>query len=309
MSPRAVGLLMATLTALCWAVLAIGLKLSLQFMSSGTIVWIRMAIAFALLFAIFAWKRRDWLSILRHPPALGLLAGVLIAANYFGFMKGIELTNASNAQIMIQSAPLSFALISIFLYKEIPTRMQAFGLLLALTGFGFFYWDQILQAVDDLERFRLGNMWILMGAATWTAFALLQKKLMKTYKPQQFNILIYLVSAILIFPTADLPELARLDVLGWLLVLFLALNTVVAYGALSEALIRIPASHVSVIISVNPLLTLAIMAYLTQTDVQWIKTEPIHWRGYLGAVLVVIGVICTIAGPGRLSPKHEPSKI
>src|SRR5690349_11790470 len=102
---------MATVTALSWAVLAIGLKLALHSFSSGTIVWVRMIFAFALLLAVFSVKRRSWLEILYRPPLLGVLAAVLIAVNYYGFMKGIELTTASNAQIMIQLAPLSFAVL------------------------------------------------------------------------------------------------------------------------------------------------------------------------------------------------------
>lgn len=299
-SERATGLLMATITALSWAVLAIGLKFALHYFSSGTIVWTRMVFAFLVLFVLFAWKRWEWLMILKRPPLLGLLAGALIACNYIGFMKGIELTSASNAQIMIQLAPLSFAVLSIILFKEIPTWRQTLGMLIALCGFGFFYWDQILMSVADVKRFQTGNLWILMAAGTWAVFALIQKRLLRNYKPQQFNILIYLVSAILLIPTADFSQLNLNPGLGpWLLIAALALNTVIAYGALSEALPRIPASQVSMIIAVNPLGTLLIMTVLTKLNVPWIGGEPIHWRGFLGAFLVVLGVICTVSAPVR----------
>ncbi|HMN69240.1 MAG TPA: DMT family transporter [Bdellovibrionales bacterium] len=301
MSQRAIGLWMATVTALSWAVLAIALKFALHKFSSGTIVWTRMALAFAILLVLFTFVRRHWLGILKTPPWAGVLCGVLIACNYYGFMKGIELTSASNAQIMIQLAPMSFALISIFMFGEIPTLVQGTGLVTALTGFGFFYWDQILVAVDDLERFQTGNLWILFAAATWCGFALIQKRLIKTVAPQQFNLLIYGISGVLLAPLTTWPELAHVNAWDIALILFLALNTVVAYGALSEALNRIPASHVSVIIAVNPLLTIAIMWYLTTMQVQWIAGEPIHWRGGLGALLVVVGVILTVRPPRPLS--------
>ncbi len=292
---------MAVLTALCWAVLAIGLKLALHTFSSGSIVWMRLIFAFALLLVAFTWKRRHWLEILRHPPWRGVLAGALIAFNYFGFMKGIELTTASNAQILIQLAPLSFAVISIILYREHPTLFQVIGMLIALTGFGFFYWDQMLVSWDRLESFQIGNLWILGAAASWAGFALLQKELTKTYKPQQFNLLIYAVAALLLLPTATFSEMQNVSFLPWVLVLFLAVNTVIAYGALSEALTRIPASHVSMIIAVNPLLTLAIMTYLTRMNVGWIHGEPVGWRGLVGALLVVVGVISTVTGRPRFT--------
>jgi len=303
MSKRAAGLWMATITALSWAVLAIALKFALHKFSSGTIVWARMVLAFVFLLLLFSVKKREWLRILRHPPWLGILAGVLIAVNFYGFMKGVELTTASNAQIMIQLAPMTFAILSILIFKEIPTVWQATGMLTALTGFGFFYWDQILVSAGDMTRFQAGNLWLLLAALTWSVFAILQKFLLRKHRGQSFNLLIYGLSAVFLLPLTDFSEFTQVNVGDVLLLGFLALNTVVAYGALSEALTRIPASHVSVIISLNPLLTLAIMAYLTQINVQWIKGEPVYWRGYVGAIFVVIGVIMTVSSRRPLSPK------
>lgn len=292
---------MASITALSWAVLAIGLKLALKTFSSGTIVWFRMSVAVAILLVFALLWRRGWFKILMPPPWLAVLSGVLITCNYYGFMKAVELTTASNAQIMIQFAPLGFAAASIFVFKEVPTRLQLFGMLTAVAGFGFFYWDQILVSVDQVARFQEGNLWVLFAAVTWIGFALLQKALLKKHAPQAFNFLIYLVATALLWPLADLGEWQGAGTLDILLVFFLGVNTVVAYGALSEALIRIPASHVSLIIAVNPLLTIFIMTILTRMEVEWIQGEPIHWRGYIGALLVVTGVILTVTRPTRLS--------
>lgn len=298
---------MATTTALSWAVLAIVLKYSLHFFSAGTIVWMRMVLAFFILFAGYLWYRPSALQILWKPPSLGLLAGLLISINYFGFMKGIELTSASNAQVMIQLAPMGFVVLSILVLKERPTLTQRLGMLTALMGFAFFFWDQILVSVDRLAAFKTGNVWIVVGALSWSIFALFQKILIRKYQAQQFNLLIYGLSALCLLPMANVGELLPFTWLKLGLLVFLSVNTVVAYGAFSEALKRIPGSHVSMIISLNPLLTLAIMTYLTQIEVEWIHGEPIHWRGFLGALLVVIGVITTVASRPALSPQQSSS--
>jgi drug/metabolite transporter (DMT)-like permease len=293
---------MAITTALNWAVLAIVLKFSLHTLPLGSVVWARMALAFVLLAVIFLWHRPGALRILYHPPWLGLIAAAGIACNYFGFMKGVELTGASNAQIMIQIAPLSFAVVSVFIFREIPTRLQLAGLLIAAAGFGFFYWDQMLVSMRELGRFQGGNLWLILAAMTWTLYAVLQKKLLKFHRPQELNLLIYGASALLLLPSAELGHLFNMPHFGWIevgVLAFLALNTVVAYGALTEALARIPAREVSVILAMNPLLTLAIMAYLARAKVAWISAEPIAWRGLLGAFLVVAGVILTVSARPR----------
>jgi drug/metabolite transporter (DMT)-like permease len=309
MPQRTIGLLMAVTTALSWAVLAIALKAALLTYSSGTIVWVRMFVAALLMVAFFAFTRRHWLSILIKPGWQSVLCALLLAVNYYGYMKGVELTSASNAQILIQLAPLSFALSSIYLYREIPTRVQWLGMTVALAGFGFFFWDQILNSMDNLSRFQAGNLWILLAAGTWVVFALMQKSLLKVYAPQQLNMLVYLVSAIALAPTANFRDLANTTWPSALLMAFLAINTIIAYGALSEALMRIPAAHVSMIIAVNPLLTIFLMTMLTQMEVEWIHGEQIHWRGYLGALLVVTGVILTVRRRAALSPPPTPSTI
>src|SRR5437868_896126 len=101
MQTRTVGLLMACTTALSWAVLAIALKVALLTYSTGTIVWVRMVVAAALLIGLFAFTRRKWLSILYKPSWQSVVCALLLSVNYYGFMKGIELTSASNAQILI----------------------------------------------------------------------------------------------------------------------------------------------------------------------------------------------------------------
>ena len=294
---RSLGLLFAAGTALCWGVLAIGLKYALQFADSGSIVWFRMVVAAVLLGTYYLSFNRGQLKILKSLPGLGLVAGLCLSANYFGYMKGVELTSASNAQIMIQMAPMSLILIGILYFKERPSPLQGLGFLLAGCGFALFFWDQIGLAVTNQDRFLTGNLWIVMGAATWALFATFQKILTRVWTPQQINLLIYLLSSLVLAPLADFPTIAELSLGGWALMIFLGVNTLFAYGALGEALKRAPASHVSVIISTNPLLTITIMTILHYQQVQWIETDIINWRGYVGAGLVVTGVICAVRRP------------
>jgi drug/metabolite transporter (DMT)-like permease len=300
-SPRTRGVLLAATTALCWAVLAIALKFSLTVFSSGTVVWCRMAIAFALLFTYMGLSNPRSVLSLRRATALSLFASVAIASNYFAFLKGIELTTASNAQIMIQMAPLSFAVLSLVLFKERLSWLQGFGLLTAFLGFAFFYWDQILVSWEELAQFQIGNQWLAVAVVSWTLFALAQKVLLRTMAPLEFNLIVFAVATLVLFPMATPQELLTSDWLHTAVLLFLGLNTVVAYVALSAALLLIPSSHVSVIIAVNPLLTVALMTALTESQVTWIKGEPVHWRGLVGAVFVVLGVILTVRKPRRLS--------
>ena len=111
---------------------------------------------------LFTWHyiyKRSALLILKRPPLLAVLAGFSLAFNYFGYMKGVELTSASNAQVMIQMAPTLLAVIGFVYFKENPTRAQILGYLLAVMGFAAFYRDPMGQALSPNGDFLIGNSW------------------------------------------------------------------------------------------------------------------------------------------------------
>ncbi|MCB0349808.1 MAG: DMT family transporter [Bdellovibrionales bacterium] len=297
MTSFSAGILFATLTGFCWALLAIGLKYALQFASTGTIVWIRMMVAFTLLFLIYFFRERQTLKkIFFKPPWQILLAGLFLAFNYFGYMKGLELTTASNAQIMIQMGPLSLLFVGVIYFRETIRPIQWIGIGIASIGFILFYLDQMLIVFQNTDLYLTGNIWIFFAAITWTGFASLQKyQLVRGWTPQMVNLLIYGICCLALFPSANLGELTPLSPWQWSVLFILGVNTLIAYGALGEALQRIPASYVSLIIAVNPLLTIFAVGLIAHLGLTFINPEPIMWRGYLGAIMVVSGVAIAVS--------------
>ena len=184
--------------------------------------------------------------------------------------------------------------IGIFYFKEKIKLYQIFGLLTALIGYGLFYWDQLLISFANIDQYLIGNSWIIMGAVTWAIYASLQKIVSINWSPQQINLCIYFTSTLALFPLADFEEFKTLTPGLWVLMVFLGLNTLIAYGSLAEAIKRIPSYQLSPIITLNPLLTLFIVDILTQFEVSWYTPEPLNWRGYIGAFFVIIGVILTV---------------
>lgn len=312
MTPFQLGIFYAITTGLCWAVLAIALKYALHFASSGTIVWFRLFGAALGIFgyyvyrAIFVERSLSTLKRLFWPPPLNIvLAGLFLSFNYFGYMHGLELTSASNAQIMIQVGPLTLLVIGVFYFRESLRWQQGCGIALALVGFALFNWDQVALALEKSDVYIAGNTWIIMAALAWSVYATIQKRQIGKdgWTPQETNAVIYMTSMFALMPMARFHELAPLNFWQWLLMLSLGLNTIVAYGAFAEALQLVPASIVSLIISVNPLLTLLLIALIGHFGMTFISPEPIMWRGYLGAALVAGGV--AIAVSMRQSPRKK----
>lgn len=290
MSNHSKGMLMISITAVLWGILAIVLKYALQRFSGNTIIWFRFTFSFVLLAGFYIIHRPQFFEIFKTPPILGILAGLAIAGNYLGFTTGVHLTSPSNTQILIQIAPLLVAVVGVVYFKERLTILQKSGFGIAAAGFVLFYRDQLHHLVISSQQYTLGNLWIIFSAIAWAIFAVCQKNLIRIWAPQQTNLLIYLVAAMIFSPLAVFQEFQGLTLSDYLILIFLGANTLIAYGTLGEALKLLPASQVSAIIVLNPLITLIVAGVLSVQKLPWLSSESTTLLGYAGALLLLAGV-------------------
>ena len=281
---------MISITAALWGILAIVLKYALQRFSGNTIILFRFTFSFVFLAGYYLIHRPRFFEILIKSPILGIFAGLALAGNYLGFTSGVALTSPSNAQILIQISPLMVAVVGVVYFKESLTLLQKTGFGIAAAGFVLFYWDQLHHLMISSQQYTRGNLWIIFAAITWACFAVCQKLLVRTWTPQQTNLLIYLVAALVFFPLADFHEFQGLALSDWLTLIFLGANTLIAYGTLGEALKLLPANQVSAIIVLNPLITLIVVGVLSVQQLPWLSSESTTVIGYAGALLLLAGV-------------------
>jgi drug/metabolite transporter (DMT)-like permease len=223
-------------------------------------------------------------------------AGVLLSLNYFGFSYGLSLTTASTAQVLIQSGPLIFTLLGLLVLKERLSRIQIFGLLLASLGFLIFYRDQLESFIGSISSYQKGVFWVFMGGVSWGAYAIFHKFACRRHDPQQINLMIYFVGSVLYLPFLNFEELVGLSRTTWILLMIASLNTVLAYGSLSEALKRMSAAKVSIILCLNPILTMLISALGSFLGLSWMQHEVLREFAWLGAGLVILGAVCVVSG-------------
>jgi drug/metabolite transporter (DMT)-like permease len=297
LTSRQKGLIAALSVALCWSFLAILLKYALVFTDSVTIVWYRMLVAFVAMVLWFLWqKRASDLKVLSISPLGPLaLAGLALGFNYLGFMKGVHYTSPANTQIFIQLGPLSLAVVGIFLFGETLTRIQMLGFVICSMGFALFFQDRLSLPDTIRESFYIGLTWIILAALAWTLFATIQKRLLLKWKSSQINTYIYLVSSLVFLPWVNWSDLAQCSFSAHLFLIFLGINNLVAYGSLSIAIQNLPLTQVTPIITLNPLLTLVLIAVIDGMGWAFIPKDPISVTGYLGAVLAILGTIIVLS--------------
>ncbi len=288
------GVLFASFTALLWGLLAIVIKLSLTHLRPLDVTWFRFSLAFIMLFTFYLITDIKKTRILFQPPPLLIPAALFLGANYYGFISGIHLTTPSISQVFIQTGPVLFAISGFIIYKEKITIRQGLGLLLVLTGLMIFYREQILVLAEDVKKYQTGVFWVLFGAIAWTSFSVAQKKLVVRHDPLQLNLVIYGLPALLFTPFVEFTSFYHVNWVEWLVLIFLGVNTLLAYGSLAFAMKYLEANKISVIIILNPILTFIIMAILGYLEVSWIIHDKFTPVTILGASVVISGAIFTV---------------
>jgi drug/metabolite transporter (DMT)-like permease len=288
------GIFFAVLTAVMWGILAIALKVAVEKVDPATIVWLRFLVAFSCLLAYQLYRNPAELKMLKKPPLILILAAVSLAWNYMGFMLGVKYAGPSNTQIIIQLGPVALVLAGIIFFKERISRQQAIGFVLASAGMIIFYEHQLSQLAGMEKEFSLGVVFTITGAIAWTIYAVFQKNLVMRFPATILNLFIFGLAVILYWPFIRFDSIAHLHWGYWILLVFLGLNTLISYGSLNLALRHTTTSTVSIILILNPVITLGFMALFTWMDVSWIEGEKFTWLSIGGAMVILTGAILVV---------------
>jgi len=299
------GLVYAIITAILWGVLAIVLKVSLDELSPVDITWFRFFLAFVVLAAYYLIKKPYYLRIFRKPPLLLIIATLCLATNYYGFIEGVNLTSPSIAQVFIQLGPVLLAVSGFVIFHEKVSSRQVIGLSLVLLGLFLFYREQLHVIVSGREALQAGVIWVLIAAITWAVYSVLLKVLILRYPPMQLNLVIFGIPILLYMPFVHFSHFAGIGISGWLILLFLGLNTLFAYGLLALAIQYTEANKISVILVLNPLLTFGLMALLGYAGVTWIQHEHYTLATIAGAFIVLAGAVLTILRKNQVRQMHR----
>lgn len=301
------GLGLALITMLAWATLPVALKLSLEFIDPWTLTWFRFLTAASLVFLWLARRQNTggrfraqtkqiWWMLLA--AALGLIG------NYVFYLLGLALTGPAVAQIVIQLAPLLMGLGGIVFFGERYTHIQRLGFAALLLGLGFFFHHQLAAVQTINSKLWLGAGYLTIAAISWASYALAQKQLLFSFSSARIMLFIYVFASLSLLPTATFSTLLHLNLLQWLLLIYCALNTIVAYGAFAEALNHWEASRVSAVLALTPLGTFLVAMLVSWQFPEYLAPEHLDILSWAGAIIVVLGSI-VISLASRANTKNQ----
>ncbi|AFY36309.1 protein of unknown function DUF6 transmembrane [Calothrix sp. PCC 7507] len=287
------GLALSMLTVFLWGILPIALTVTLQVLDVYTVIWFRFSVSFGLL-AIYLGVQGKLPTLERLRAAswkLLAIATIFLALNYLLFLQGLSLTSPANAEVIIQLSSLLLGLGGLVIFKEHYQLRQWLGVSVLILGYILFFHEQLTNLITGHGQYLLGSGLVVLGSAAWAIYALAQKQLLQSLSSAQIMLIIYGGCAFLFTPFAKNQIVLTLSNLHLGMLLFCALNTLIAYGAFAESLAHWEASRVSAVIALAPIVTLIAVETVSVIVPALIPHEKMTLLGIFGAVLVVVGAV------------------
>lgn len=224
-----------------------------------------------------SWSRRDllWLA------ALGV-GGV--CGNQLIWMIGISKTSVAHAAVMIGMSPLAVLLLAAFIGQEKLTSKKLIGLCIAVLGVG------VVQSAREshTEATPLGDLLVVISTFLFAFFSVYGKREGKRFGALLVNASGNLGAALLLLPLVvwylAQGAATHVSASAWLGLLFMAaFPSLLCYGIFYYALRFLPASKVSALAYLQPVISTSFAVGLLR--------EPMSSAFIAGGILVLAGVL------------------
>jgi drug/metabolite transporter (DMT)-like permease len=279
-----------TLTAIFWGGTFVAARAVSGHIGPFTGSFIRFAAA-SLLLAVMALAREGrlpTLGIRQVFPALLLGMTGVFAYNVF-FFSGLQTITAGRASLIVAMNPAVISLLSALFFHEKLHAAKIAGALACLSGVVL-----VISRGNPLSLFQgglgAGEFFILGCVASWVAYSLIGKAVMKHLTPFAAVFYSCAIGAAALFPLALLENMAgtlgNLSMKDWSALLYLAIfGTVAGFYWYYEGIEAIGAARASVFINLVP---------VSGVFLGWLLlAEPVNISIIAGAALVVGGISLT----------------
>lgn len=300
------GLIFATVAVMGWGMLPIALKLTAGFIDSVTLTWFRFFVAFvvSILVQWFGGRLAQFSDLQSYDWLKLTLASICSVANYISFVYCLNYLQPSAAQLNFQTAPFFLAFGGVLFFKErlSALQMSCFATL-ALGMMLFFhpYMDisALLTEGGENSTVWLGILIVQFSVCSWTCYALLQKSLISKLSPANVLLYIYGAGLLLMAPFSEFSRFADMQFNQWLVAIFCAFNTLIAYGCFAQSMKYWPTAQVGATLALTPVLSFISTAVVVALGwwPQTIKPNQLDGLALVGILLVVGSVLMVQLAP------------
>ena len=248
-----------------WGLNFVIAKIALREIPPMIVASVRTVFAGVFILPIFLWRtrgeRRSW-------PARDIAAllglGILGAVgNQVLFVLGLSRTSVAHASVAVALSPITVLIIAAVAGQESITSRKVAGMLVALSGIIALQLGRTGGRGPTLT----GDLIVLLSGTVFALYAVFGKSLTALYGSLTANTFAYTGGAVMMLPLvlwqANTFDLSRVSPAAWASVAYMAVfSAVIAYLIFYYALQRLPASRVSALSYLQPVIATVLAALI-----------------------------------------------
>lgn len=268
---------------ICFSILPIASKLAYRAFSPESIVFFRI-VGTALTFAVLFFLRRfEPVQRTRDYLVFAALAAFGVAGNQMFFLKGLSLTTAANAGLLIATIPVFTLLWAILMKHETISLAKGAGVVIAFSGIGVLFDPRHFE----MGPYLLGNSLIVLNTFLYSFYLVAAKPVLARYRPLTVITWVFLFGALEILPFS-LPQVVRhpyaaVSAGAWrALLVTVVVGTIFPYILNTVALRSARATLVAIYTYTQPLLITVLSVIILH--------DRLSLRFFAAAVLILGGI-------------------
>lgn len=285
--PKTIPYLEALFAVIVWGASFIATKVALQDVSPVTVVWLRFLMGVIILGAAVIVRGQFALPNKGEWAYFALLGFLGITFHQWLQSNGLQTSEAGTTAWIVATTPVFMALLGRAVLKETLTTSKTLGIFLAFAGVLLVVSKGNFASISVGRFGAPGDKLILVSAVNWAVFSVLSRRGLKSYPAglMMFYVMTlgWLLTTLLFFAGANITEVSRLTVNGWLGVAFLGVFcSGLAYIAWYDALQALSAAQTGVFLYIEPLVAVVVAFF--------VLGEPVTLVSLIGGGIILLGV-------------------
>lgn len=281
------AILKALFAVTVWGASFVATKISLQYVSPATVVWLRFAMGVIILGLAVRLSNQFSLPQGKDWGYFAILGFLGITLHQWLQSTGLVTAQATTTGWIIASTPIFMALLGLIILKEHLVWYQTAGIILAAFGVLLVVTKGDLTAVTAGNFGTRGDFLVLISAPNWAVFSALSRSGLKKHSStlMMFYVMSFgwLFTSILFLASSGINQISSIPWDGWIAITFLGVFcSGIAYIFWYDALRVLPVAQTGAFLYLEPIITVIVATLLLR--------EAILLATLVGGITILIGV-------------------
>lgn len=289
MSNRKIYLLMV-LSTFFWAGAFIAGKLSVPFIPTFTLTFLRFFIATTILYFVVKSKDKSNYKLTKKDIPIFLFTGLVGMFGYHVFFfTALKYTTAINSSLIGATNPIITTILCIIFLKDKITFRRAVGIILSFLGVFLTITNANLSTIHNLSLNK-GDLLMLVAVCMWAAYSVFSKTVLHKFSPLILTFYSFLFCSVFLIPFVIYEKpwlfIKLIPSYSFLAVMYMSIfASVIGYLVQQMSIKQIGPSKTSIFINLVPIFSIILSVTILKESISTVKI--------LTTLLIITGVyIC-----------------